>query len=174
MRTSNLILALALVLPVACGSAEDESPMPGMTAEEHAMMQAGRGEMDSTGAAVRQAIMLTADQERALDAPAPAVDASHAVDPGVEPGAAHPLHQPVSSFAILRREKGPMYPATAAAELRQLAEIGQKTICVDLHAPPLRLHRAIMLEEPANPTRRYARLRQNLRASLSGYGPQAP
>jgi Cu(I)/Ag(I) efflux system membrane fusion protein len=66
MRTSNLILALALVLPVACGSAEEESPMPGMTAEEHAMMQAGRGEMDSTGAAVRQAIMLTADQERAL------------------------------------------------------------------------------------------------------------
>jgi Cu(I)/Ag(I) efflux system membrane fusion protein len=50
------------------GAAEEESPMAGMTAEEHAMMSAGgtQGEMDSTGAAIRQAVHLTAEQEQAL------------------------------------------------------------------------------------------------------------
>lgn len=52
----------------ACGDEQTESPMAGMTAEEHARMQAGgtQGAMDSTGAAVRQAVHLTAEQERAL------------------------------------------------------------------------------------------------------------
>ncbi|UCF69241.1 MAG: efflux RND transporter periplasmic adaptor subunit [Acidobacteriota bacterium] len=42
--------------------------MPGMTAEEHARMQAGgnAGTTDSTGAQVRQAVQLSAAQERAL------------------------------------------------------------------------------------------------------------
>jgi Cu(I)/Ag(I) efflux system membrane fusion protein len=62
------LLAGAVVLG-ACGTTEEEaSPMAGMTAEEHAMMQAGgtQGTMDSTGAAVREMVHLTADQERAL------------------------------------------------------------------------------------------------------------
>jgi Cu(I)/Ag(I) efflux system membrane fusion protein len=42
--------------------------MQGMTAEEHARMMAGgtQGEVDSTGAVMRQAVHLTEDQERAL------------------------------------------------------------------------------------------------------------
>ena len=42
--------------------------MPGMTAEEHAKMQAGgtQGEMDESGVPVREAVHLTAEQERAL------------------------------------------------------------------------------------------------------------
>lgn len=62
--------ALAVALGVAaCGKTADEAaPMAGMTAEEHARMQAGgtQGTMDSTGAAVRQAVHLTAQQEQAL------------------------------------------------------------------------------------------------------------
>lgn len=61
-----IIVAAALL--AACGAGEEDSPMAGMTAEEHALMQAGgtQGEMDSTGAAVRQAVHLTSEQERAL------------------------------------------------------------------------------------------------------------
>lgn len=53
---------------VACSGGESESPMEGMTAEEHARMMAGgtQGQMDSTGAAVRQAVRLTEMQELAL------------------------------------------------------------------------------------------------------------
>ncbi len=42
--------------------------MPGMTAEEHARMQAGAnaGDTDESGAMIRQAVALTAEQERAL------------------------------------------------------------------------------------------------------------
>ena len=42
--------------------------MPGMTAEEHAKMQAGgtQGEIDESGVPVREAVHLTAEQERAL------------------------------------------------------------------------------------------------------------
>jgi Cu(I)/Ag(I) efflux system membrane fusion protein len=60
-------LLVSLVL-AGCGGSEEESPMPGMTAEEHARHQAGSsgGETDSTGAQIRQAVHLTADQERAL------------------------------------------------------------------------------------------------------------
>lgn len=64
-----LIAGLAALLLGACGGdGGDESPMAGMTAEEHARMQAGgtQGARDSAGAAVRQAVHLTAEQERAL------------------------------------------------------------------------------------------------------------
>lgn len=69
--TRRWMLASAAVLAAvtACGGgAEQESPMAGMTAEEHARMQAGgtQGAMDSTGRAIRQPIHLTAEQERAL------------------------------------------------------------------------------------------------------------
>ncbi len=62
-------IVLASLLAAACGSdQEDASPMEGMSAEEHAMMMAGgtQGAMDSTGAAIRQPVHLTAEQERAL------------------------------------------------------------------------------------------------------------
>ncbi|MFQ5747461.1 MAG: efflux RND transporter periplasmic adaptor subunit [Gemmatimonadota bacterium] len=63
-------VALAGVVLAACHSteAEAEGGMAGMTPEEHARMQAGgtQGAMDSTGAAVRQAVHLTAEQETAL------------------------------------------------------------------------------------------------------------
>ncbi|MCH8145463.1 MAG: efflux RND transporter periplasmic adaptor subunit [Gemmatimonadetes bacterium] len=64
--TSLPVLLIGLVL--ACGSSEEESPMEGMSAQEHAMMMAGgtQGETDSTGATVRQSVHLTAAQEQAL------------------------------------------------------------------------------------------------------------
>jgi RND family efflux transporter MFP subunit len=69
MRLRLLLVTGAVLLLAACGADEaDESPMIGMTAEEHARMQAGgtQGEMDSTGAAVRQPVHLSTEQERAL------------------------------------------------------------------------------------------------------------
>lgn len=64
------MVIMAALAAWACGSdAQDEaSPMAGMTAEEHARMQAGGtgGAIDSTGAEVRSAVQLTAAQERAL------------------------------------------------------------------------------------------------------------
>jgi Cu(I)/Ag(I) efflux system membrane fusion protein len=68
MKKLTLALLAGSVALVACGSGEEESPMPGMSAEEHARMQAGgtQGAMDSTGAVMRQAVHLSADQERAL------------------------------------------------------------------------------------------------------------
>jgi len=68
MRTHAMAaVALALAM-VACGGGDTESAMTGMTAEEHARMQAGgtAGAVDSSGAAMRQAVHLTAAQERAL------------------------------------------------------------------------------------------------------------
>jgi Cu(I)/Ag(I) efflux system membrane fusion protein len=69
MNRTMLALALAIAVPGACGTTEeDASPMAGMTAEEHAKMLAGgtQGTMDSSGAAVREVVHLTADQERTL------------------------------------------------------------------------------------------------------------
>jgi len=65
MRT---ILLIALTALWACGGEPDASPMPGMTAEEHARMSAGgtQGEMDSAGMVMRQPVHLTREQERAL------------------------------------------------------------------------------------------------------------
>jgi len=64
---SRMLILAALVL-AACGRAEEESPMEGMTAEEHARMMAGgtQGAFDSAGSAIRQPVHLTAEQERAL------------------------------------------------------------------------------------------------------------
>ncbi|MDH3456767.1 MAG: efflux RND transporter periplasmic adaptor subunit [Gemmatimonadota bacterium] len=58
-----------LLLMSACRSTDDEaSPMAGMTAEEHARMQAGgtQGATDSMGTMLRQAVQLTTAQEQAL------------------------------------------------------------------------------------------------------------
>jgi Cu(I)/Ag(I) efflux system membrane fusion protein len=66
--TAAVWLAGTLVL-AACGSGtKTASPMAGMTAEEHAKMQAGgtAGATDSAGAAQRQPVHLTAEQARAL------------------------------------------------------------------------------------------------------------
>ncbi len=58
------VVAIALVA-AACNGSEEESPMPGMTAEEHAQMEAA--EPTTAEAAVeRQVVHLTADQESAL------------------------------------------------------------------------------------------------------------
>lgn len=64
MKKLNLTALLGAL--VACGSAQEESPMPGMSAEEHAHMHGGASGADSTGAVLRQAVRLTSDQERAL------------------------------------------------------------------------------------------------------------
>lgn len=69
MTRTWLIVGLAAMAAGACkGKQEEASPMAGMTAEEHAKMQAGgtQGAMDSTGQAMRQAVHLTSAQERAL------------------------------------------------------------------------------------------------------------
>lgn len=63
-------LVAVLVLAAACTEREAQpaDDMTSMTPEEHARMQAGgtQGEVDSTGAMVRQDVHLTADQERSL------------------------------------------------------------------------------------------------------------
>ncbi len=65
-RRIGVFVGLTVML-ASCGESGDDSPMPGMTAEEHARMQSGSvGTADSTGAVVRQAVHLTAQQERAL------------------------------------------------------------------------------------------------------------
>ncbi len=69
MRSNRWMPLVALLLAVGCGDDTDgESPMTGMTAAEHARMQAGgtQGTFDSSGAAVRQPVHLTPQQERAL------------------------------------------------------------------------------------------------------------
>jgi Cu(I)/Ag(I) efflux system membrane fusion protein len=69
MKRRVLLLSLtAAVFAGACGRKAEESPMGGMTAEEHARMQAGgtQGAVDTAGAAVRQPVHLTPEQERAL------------------------------------------------------------------------------------------------------------
>ena len=62
------MLILAALMLAACGRVEEESPMEGMTAEEHARMMAGgtQGAFDSAGTAIRQPVHLSAEQERAL------------------------------------------------------------------------------------------------------------
>jgi Cu(I)/Ag(I) efflux system membrane fusion protein len=68
MRKSTSFVATILMLLAACNKeSADGSPMEGMTAEEHAMhMGGGGGAMDSTGAAVRNPVHMTAEQQRAL------------------------------------------------------------------------------------------------------------
>lgn len=64
----RVLLSVALPLVAACGAGEDASPMAGMTAAEHARMQAGgtAGAVDAEGVAARQAVALSGNQERAL------------------------------------------------------------------------------------------------------------
>ena len=68
MKSIASLPVLLIGLVLACGSSEEEPPMEGMSAQEHAMMMAGgtQGETDSTGATVRQSVHLTAAQEQAL------------------------------------------------------------------------------------------------------------
>ncbi len=67
MRAIFVVLLAALAAGCGRGEPKAESPMAGMTAEEHARMQAGGNQtMDSTGMAVRQAVHLTPEEERAL------------------------------------------------------------------------------------------------------------
>jgi Cu(I)/Ag(I) efflux system membrane fusion protein len=67
--TRRLVLGLVVVLAVGgCAKRSEDSPMAGMTAEEHAKMQAGGtgGATDGVGMAQRQPVHLTAEQARAL------------------------------------------------------------------------------------------------------------
>lgn len=67
MRPNVLLLAGLALVPACQGGGDDTSPMAGMTAEEHARMQAGGAlAQDSMGAAVRQAVHLTPEEEKAL------------------------------------------------------------------------------------------------------------
>lgn len=68
-RRLSLALMALLLVAVACGNQDQTEPGMGeMTPEEHARMLAGgnQGTVDTTGAAVRQAVHLTSAQERAL------------------------------------------------------------------------------------------------------------
>jgi membrane fusion protein, copper/silver efflux system len=66
MKLKRLLL-VGVTVGVACGGGEDEG-LPEMTPAEHAAMSAGgaQGEMDSTGAAVRQPVHLSTEDERTL------------------------------------------------------------------------------------------------------------
>ncbi len=68
MRRAWMVV-LGMIAAGACTKAE-ESPMLEMTAEEHAQMLAGgggtAGQVDTTGALLREPVHLTAEQERAL------------------------------------------------------------------------------------------------------------
>jgi len=67
MRRFLAMLAAASLLAACRGDSESDAAA-GMTAEEHARMQAGgaAGPTDSTGAPVRQPVQLTAEQARAI------------------------------------------------------------------------------------------------------------
>lgn len=68
MKITALAGLGAVLVLAACGGKKQQAAMPGMTAEEHAKMQAGgsAGATDSVGATQRQPVHLTAAQERAL------------------------------------------------------------------------------------------------------------
>jgi Cu(I)/Ag(I) efflux system membrane fusion protein len=68
MKYITIATLLGALLLAACGGQDEESPMPGMTAEEHAMHTGGgsTGATDSTGNVMRSAVHLTAEEERAL------------------------------------------------------------------------------------------------------------
>jgi Cu(I)/Ag(I) efflux system membrane fusion protein len=68
MRAATTILVLTATALGACRTHETPEAMPGMTAAEHARMQAGgtQGAVDSTGSLARQAVHLTSAQARAL------------------------------------------------------------------------------------------------------------
>lgn len=66
-KLSLTVATLAVVVAACGGEPAEESPMEGMTAEEHAMHTGGgAGMTDSTGQAVRNPVHVTPDQERSL------------------------------------------------------------------------------------------------------------
>ena len=67
-RRANALSCALLLLAAACAPEAEEGGMPEMSPAEHAQMQGGgnQGATDTSGAAVRQAVHLTASQERAL------------------------------------------------------------------------------------------------------------
>jgi Cu(I)/Ag(I) efflux system membrane fusion protein len=66
-KLSASIGTLAMLFAACGGEPAEESPMEGMTAEEHAMHTGGGGgTTDSTGALIRNPVHVTPDQERAL------------------------------------------------------------------------------------------------------------
>jgi Cu(I)/Ag(I) efflux system membrane fusion protein len=71
MKRITTLTVIGALLVGACGTERADAPadeMPEMTAAEHAQMLAGgtQGEVDTTGALVRQTVHLTKEQERAL------------------------------------------------------------------------------------------------------------
>jgi Cu(I)/Ag(I) efflux system membrane fusion protein len=64
--TTRALLALGLASTLACGTPADDRPEMDMSAEDHAHMHGAGGATDSTGALVRQPVLLTEAQERAL------------------------------------------------------------------------------------------------------------
>jgi len=67
MRRATLFALLFGTLVVAACGGGEQSPMPGMSAEEHAQhTSGGGGAKDSTGVEMRSAVHLTAADERAL------------------------------------------------------------------------------------------------------------
>ncbi len=66
MKLKKLLL-VGVAVGVACGGGGEDQGMPEMTAAEHAAMSGGgTQEVDSTGAAVRQPVHLSAQDERTL------------------------------------------------------------------------------------------------------------
>ncbi|UCF20269.1 MAG: efflux RND transporter periplasmic adaptor subunit [Gemmatimonadota bacterium] len=67
MNRTAVVALFGALLAVGCGGGDEESAMPGMTAEEHAMHTgAGGAATDSAGVQLRSAVHLTAAEERAL------------------------------------------------------------------------------------------------------------
>ena len=66
MRARTLAWLVVSALLAACGNRKADSPMAGMTAEEHAKMQAGGAAAPDTGVGARAPVHLTAEQARAL------------------------------------------------------------------------------------------------------------
>ena len=67
MRNRYVLAIVGLAALTACGGGPEDGASMDMTPEEHARMQAGgQGQVDSTGAAVRQPVHLTPEQETAL------------------------------------------------------------------------------------------------------------
>ncbi len=66
MRKRLRVALAGTLLLAACGRGKDKSLMAGMTAEEHARMQAGGTVASDTGVGSRQPVHLTEEQARAL------------------------------------------------------------------------------------------------------------
>jgi len=66
-KLTSSVTAVLTLLAACGGEPAEESPMEGMSAEEHAMhMGGGGGAMDSTGVAIRNPVHMTPDQQQAL------------------------------------------------------------------------------------------------------------